>query len=386
MGNSTHNPFATTLSNTVLDANAVEPTTLVSATPLAHALADSTSLSLQPYRGVLTAEIFSNPAEELAATLTAAGVYDLGWRSSLQCSGKDRVRWLNGMVTNSVNGLEENAGCYAFVLNSQGRIQGDLDIFRRAEDLWLETDSAQVEMLLGYLKHYIIMDKVVLEQQPSWTSIGIAGPMAAATMAAAGLPAAPSPQHLVETTWQNHAAIVVTAHSPLIPQYEIWIERDRALDAWNTLTTAGAKPCGSIAVEQLRILGGIPAYSIDISNKDLPQETNQMRALHFTKGCYLGQEIVERIRSRGNVHRTLSGFILEDAKPRVKTPLVADEMPVGEITSIARISLPGVGEQVLALGTIRREVLERSAAVMADTTVAMPSPLPFDVTGKAVRP
>ena len=386
MSNSIHNQFEATSSDSTPKADDAELTALPPATPLANALAASTSLSLRQYRGVQTTEIFSNSPDELAALLTAAGVYDLGWRRSLRCGGKDRVRWLNGMVTNSVSTLEENAGCYAFVLNSQGRIQGDLDIYRRADALWLVTDLAQVETLTGFLKHYIIMDDVALEPQSAWTAIGIAGPLATEKMAAAGLSAAPSPLHLVETTWQDHPVIVVAPHSPLVPRYEIWIEQDRALDAWNTLIATGVIPCGSSSIEQLRILEGTPAYSIDMTNKDLPQETNQMRALHFTKGCYLGQEIVERIRSRGNVHRTLSGFILGDARPSVKTSLLADEKPVGEITSVARISLPGTGEQVLALGTIRREALERKAAVMADATIATPSPLPFDFAGNAVQP
>ena len=116
------------------------------------------------------------------------------------------------------------------------------------------------------------------------------------------------------------------------------------------------------AVEQLRILEGTPAYSVDITAKDLPQETNQMRALHFSKGCYLGQEIVERIRSRGNVHRTFSGFVLRNAGPTAGTPLLAEGKEVGEITSVAAgSSLPGAGEKVLALGTIRREVLDRTS-------------------------
>ena len=93
---------------------------------------------------------------------------------------------------------------------------------------------------------------------------------------------------------------------------------------------AGALPCGVDAIESLRVLEGTPAYSIDITAKDLPQETNQMRALHFNKGCYLGQEIVERIHSRGNVHRTFTGFLLADSSPTPGTPLLAEGKPVGE--------------------------------------------------------
>jgi folate-binding protein YgfZ len=359
------------------------------ATPLTLALQTSTRLPLQPYRGAETVYTFSNTPEELTALLTSAGVYDLGWRSFLRCTGEDRVRWLNGMVTSFVNGLEENTGCYAFVLNAQGRIQGDLDVYRRADSLWLETDLAQVEALTAFLDHYIIMDDVTLERQPAWTAIGIAGPLAAEKMAAIGLPVSGrrgDPLQIAETIWQDHPVVVVAAYSPLVPRYEVWMELRYALVVWKALVGTGAIPCGAGATEQLRVLEGTPAYSIDITNKDLPQETGQMRALHFTKGCYLGQEIVERIHSRGNVHRTFSGFILADARPSAGTPLLADGKPVGEITSVARVQVPYIGERVVALGHIRREALERKADLLAGETNVVPSPLPFDFVANAVQP
>jgi aminomethyltransferase len=394
MSNSTPNRFETASIGPTIQGSPVEgsttnaevarPSDLTPETPLANALGTSTSLPLQQYRGAQTVEFFSNTPDELAVLLTSAGVYDLGWRRFLRCTGEDRVRWLNGMVTNFVGGLEENAGCYAFVLSAQGRIQGDLDIYRRTDALWLETDLAQLEALAAFLNHYIIMDDVTLEPQPEWTAIGVGGPLAAKKMDVAALPIPTSPMHIAETIWQGHAVVVVAAYSPLVPRYEIWIGQEYVLDLWNTVIGTGALPCSSSSLEQLRILEGTPAYSVDITNKDLPQETGQMRALHFTKGCYLGQEIVERIHSRGNVHRTLSGFILQSAGPTAGTPLLADGKPVGEITSVARIFIPGVGERVVALGNIRREALERGLTLMANETITTPSPLPFDFTSSAV--
>jgi aminomethyltransferase len=356
------------------------------ATALAEALGSSTSLPLRQYRGAETFDNFSDPTAELTALLTSTGIYDLGWRRFIRCAGEDRVRWLNGMVTNFVGNLNENTGCYAFVLNAQGRIQGDLDIYRRADSLWLETDAAQVEALTAFLDHYIIMDDVVLELQPQWTAIGVAGPGAAAILAKADLPVPSSPFHLSETTWRGRSVVVTAAYSPLIPRYEIWMERESGLEIWNALQAAGGLPCGVEAVESLRILEGTPAYSVDIVAKDLPQETNQMRALHFTKGCYLGQEIVERIHSRGNVHRTFTGFVLAAAGPTPGTPLLAEGKPVGEITSVARVVVPGIGQRVVALGNIRREALERKTSLTAGETAANPSPLPFDFSNESGQP
>ncbi len=395
MSNSTPNRFETAssgsttpgpLGGTTADAAATTMTATAQATPLTDAVVRSSSLPHRQYRGAETTATFSNPSDELAALLNSVGVYSLGWRRFLRCTGEDRVRWLNGMVTNFVSGLEENTGCYAFVLNAQGRIQGDLDVYRRADSLWLETDTSQVETLTAFLDHYIIMDDVALDLQPQWTAIGVAGPHAAAKTIKAGLPVPSSPLHISEVTWQGRRVVTVAAHCPLVPRYEIWLEQEYVSDLWNALTDAGAVPCGAESVEQLRILEGTPAYSVDITGKDLPQETNQMRALHFTKGCYLGQEIVERIHSRGNVHRVLTGFVLADANVSPGTPLLADGKAVGEITSITRVVLPKTGERVVALGSIRREALDRGLALMAGETAANPSPLPFDFIGEAVQP
>ncbi len=159
------------------------------------------------------------------------------------------MRWLNGMVTNSVTNLEENAGCYAFVLNAQGRIQGDLYIYRPGEhpdELWIETDHSQIETLAAFLRHYIIMDQVTLERQNTWTALGIAGPQAADKIAALGLPVAEiSPIHLQEMSWRGNPVVVIAAYSPRVPRFEIWMETNTVLDLWNALRDGGCISCGA---------------------------------------------------------------------------------------------------------------------------------------------
>ena len=109
---------------------------------------------------------------------------------------------------------------------------------------------------------------------------------------------------------------------------------------WDALLAAGARPVGSEALELQRIVTGVPRYGVDIRERDLPQETEQARALNFNKGCYVGQEIVERIRSRGAVHRKFSGFVAEGAAAIAPgTKIVASEKEVGEITSAAAIAV-----------------------------------------------
>ncbi len=118
--------------------------------------------------------------------------------------------------------------------------------------------------------------------------------------------------------------------------YEIWLAPQDVYKTWQALLAAGGTPVGSEALEMQRIVGGIPLYGTDIRERDLPQETEQMRALNFNKGCYVGQEIVERIRSRGNVHRKFTGFEAEGAaRIPAGDKIVSGEKEVGEITSVA---------------------------------------------------
>ncbi|HEX4020548.1 MAG TPA: folate-binding protein [Acidobacteriaceae bacterium] len=355
-------------------------------------------LAITEYHGARTPAAFSSPAQELAALLSAAGVYDLGWRTQILCVGEDRVRWLNGMVTNHVGALTENTGCYAFVLNAQGRIQGDLNIYQRTDALWLDTDVSyqrtdalwldtdvsQSATLTAFLDHFIIMDDVVLEPSPAMTRLGVAGPRAIALLAQLGLSAQDlQPLQMRTLDWNGRTVTLVSAHGPLVPRLEVWLAQDQVQPLWQALQQAGATSCGAVAIEQLRILEGTPAYGTDITARDLPQETNQTRALHFAKGCYLGQEIVERIRSRGNVHRTFSGFVLGsgfapgEIAATEKTPLLSENQPVGNITSAAVIRLPNGEERIFSLGYIRREALDRNTALICNGVVAAPSTLPF---------
>ena len=153
---------------------------------------------------------------------------------------------------------------------------------------------------------------------------------------------------------------VVRGYGVLAPHYELWVQAAQIPALWQALTEAGATPVGAASLEAFRIAEGIPAYGIDIAERDLPQETSQMRALHFNKGCYLGQEIVERIRSRGSVHRHLRPLELFGPVPAAGTELTLEGGAIaGQITSAAELPLPA-GNRCFALGMIRGEAEARN--------------------------
>lgn len=337
-------------------------------TPLAAQLRVE-KLGLTPYQGALMLNLFSTLDQELAAFTGNAGAYDLGCKAWLRISGGDHLRWLNGMVSNTIQGLAEGHWNYSFLLNAQGRLQGDANIYRHSDFLILQTDRSQIARLSAHLDHFIIMDDVELHPlDASQTVLGIAGPRAAEILASLGAQI-PDDEAFVETTVAGTAVTLVHAYSPLVPRFEIWLSAAAVAQTWTALHNAGVAPCGVAATEALRILEGTPLYGLDIQERHLAQETAQARALNFNKGCYLGQEIVERIRSRATVHRTLRQFSVENAPASLGPGEViqinaegAERNPVGELTSLAHYALPAF-KGALALGFIRTEAVERGVAL-----------------------
>jgi folate-binding protein YgfZ len=323
----------------------------------------------------------STSASQLAALLQGAGIAPLNQIGWIRVSGEDRARWLNGMVTNSILPLGPGEGNYNFVLSVQGRIQGDATIFATTEAFLIETALPRVPDLIALLDRFIIMDDVELADTTGKQSgLLVAGPQAASLLAQIGLSAEDLPSIAMRTvSWASADVTIIHAHSPLVPRFELWADDATASKLLEALQNAGAASCEPESLEWLRILEGTPLYGTDIRDRELPQETGQTRALHFAKGCYLGQEIVERIRSRGNVHRTFSAFRLEGTLPAAGAHLEADGKQVGELTSVAAIPLPGeMGKTAqLALGYIRREALDRHATLVYAGGIAVPVPLPF---------
>jgi len=158
--------------------------------------------------------------------------------------------------------------------------------------------------------------------------------------------------------------------------YEIWFSADNADKVWDALQPAGATPAGSDALELYRIVKGVPRFGVDLRERDLPQETGQNYALNFAKGCYIGQEIVERIHARGNVHRMFTGFEVAGDSPQPGTKISANDKEVGEITSAARVPFAS-GERTLALGYLRREATSPETVVHIGSQSATVRALPF---------
>jgi folate-binding protein YgfZ len=347
---------------------------------------------LHEYRGAESAARFSDVKSEFASLVNGSGVFDLGFRARISLKGGDRVRWLNGMVTNNIRDLAVGHGIYAFLLNPQGHILGDMNVFNMGETLDVETDRSQIEKILATFDHYIIMDDVeIANLSESWTMLGVAGPGARETLNRAGIevPELEPLQTCAPKCSCDCGCIectVIRGDDLAGESYEIWLAPKDVLKTWNALIAAGATRVGSEVFEMHRIAAGIPLFGVDIRERDLPQETEQARALNFNKGCYVGQEIVERIRSRGNVHRKFTSFVFEDvANVSVGAKISSGEKEVGEITSVATLPFLS-GQPTVALGYIRREVGTPGREVMiAGHKAKIVSPAPGNATASSTE-
>jgi aminomethyltransferase len=329
---------------------------------------------------VTSASDFGNVRAEFQTLLSGCGLYDLSGRAKIAVTGSDRVRWLNGMATNNVRDLAPGHGVYAFLLNAQGRIQADLYVFQRGDSLLVDAERGQREKVLQLFDRYIIADDVeIADVSDKLTALGLSGPESRNILERAGI-TVPDLASLELCSPKCNCACdclqctLLRGDDTAGTAYQLWLAPDTLKSTWDALVAAGATSVGADALELRRISFGIPKFGVDIRERDLPQETGQTRALNFIKGCYLGQEIVERIRSRGAVHRQFTAFAVEGTLPDRASKIVADEKEVGEITSSAILPLPN-GDRPVALGYLRREAIEKD--LRAGTAKVKPASLPL---------
>jgi folate-binding protein YgfZ len=274
----------------------------------------------------------STPGYE--ALTSGAALLDLSSRGRIRVTGEDRARLLHAMTTNHVQQMKPGDGIYVFFLNAQGRILADAHVLCFEDHFLLDTAQETRQVLYQHLDQYIIADDVTLEDITDETfSFGLEGPKAADTAARCGMQA-PHHRFAHVPSGEFLVAAISSTGSHGIRIYGPIRHKDEAIAL---IEGAGAIAASPEDAETVRTENFVPKYGCDITEHTLPQETQQMHALHFQKGCYLGQEIVERIRSRGHVNRLLMGFRIEslNSAPALGTKLMLEGNPAGEVTSSA---------------------------------------------------
>jgi tRNA-modifying protein YgfZ len=274
-------------------------------------------------------------AEQYDALRQGCGLADRSSNGRLEMDGADRLRFLHAYVTCDVKGLVAGQGAYGFFTSPQGRILADVVVSAHADRLWLELPAGQQEAIASHLRKYLIADRVEVRPLPL-RPLTLAGPGAAALLAAkapgAALPAAP---------WSHAAACIAGVETILqhtgrlgVPAFTVWVGESQAAAVWRELMDGGAAPVGHEALEQVRTEAGIARFGQDFGPQSFPQETGaEADAVSYTKGCYLGQEVVARIHYRGGVQKTLCGLLFDAGAgaPTPSTPLLFEGREAGTV-------------------------------------------------------
>ncbi|GIW45635.1 MAG: aminomethyltransferase [Candidatus Binatia bacterium] len=301
---------------------------------------------------------FGDWKREWAAVREGVGVFDGGFRKLWALVGTDRVSFLQGMITADVARLGNGTGTYAASVTVQGRVVTDLRVFALEDALWLDVPRERADRVREHLSQYIVADDVEFADPPSVPLIVLEG-RRAASLAQRWLG-----EDVAELPMYGHREIVWNGLNVRVAAVTHTGERGWILfgspagfaHLWQEACALGALPVGAQALEVLRIEAGIPRVGVDMDESTLIAEADVEAAISYGKGCYLGQEVVERVAARGQVQRKRRGFICRgSALPVRGAGVFQHQREVGHVTSVAWSPALGCG---IGFAYLRREVWE----------------------------
>jgi folate-binding protein YgfZ len=316
---------------------------------------------LAEYTGCLLPEVFSDFDAEYRTARKAVALFDTNWHAAITLAGPDRVRYLNAIVTNDIKTLSEGSGTLALLLNPQGHVLAELEVYALKEKLLVLTHASVRERTVQTLDKFIIMDDVELDDvTDKLGSLAIEGPKAGAIFSqATGLAIEGFSEMAFAEVTIDAIPCHLIRHSHFgFPGAEIVAPREKLSVIWQNLRTAAhaqhGAPIGMKALNALRLEAGVPWFPVDFNGTVIPHEA-ALEGTHisFSKGCYTGQEIVERVRSRGHVNRRRTRLKFStQVPPPPGTNLRAAGAEIGYVTSSA--FSPAAGTAV-GMAYVRRE-------------------------------
>jgi folate-binding protein YgfZ len=326
--------------------------------------------------------VVSDFDEEYRAAMEGAVAFDRTHRASIRVTGRDRESFLQNMLTNDVRALPVFKGVLAAFLTSKGKLVSDMIAVKMEEAFLLECERERVEPLRKALDRYVISEDVVLEGRAERdASFSVEGPAAAAILARLTGHELEALEHLqTEVVQIDDVSALVTAHRrEPTPRYDVRADASRAAGILEKVLDEGALLGGELVAECRRIEAGRPRFGVDVDETHIPQEAGLEDALSFSKGCYIGQEVVVRLAHRGHVNRKLVGLRVEGdagARPAPGAKVLAKDADVGAVTSSTMS--PSFGCP-LALAYLKRDFFASGTRVALEGGAeAVVSALPFE--------
>jgi folate-binding protein YgfZ len=336
--------------------------------------------------GWLLPDHFGDPLAEYRAMRSTVGLIDLCHRGLLQFTGPDRLSFLQGMLSNDLRNIEPGEGQYATVLNQQGKVLGDVRVLRSENSLYLDLWEAIKDKIVAHLNRYLVADEVeIADRSQGFGILSLQGPQCKELLqeliGQVDLPLRPA-QHIIADIEGAKICVVRDSHS-VESGFDLIIPIAALQRLARTATEAGeqlsARWVGEKAQNTLRVEAGMPRYGVDFNEDNLLLETGLDHAVSFTKGCYLGQEVVERIRSRGHVNKKLVGLLLDgQLKAEPGDRILHGDKELGRVSS--SVNSPELGKPI-ALGYVYRDFWDPGTAVEIEREGSLISaevtPLPF---------
>lgn len=289
--------------------------------------------------------------DEYRALRETCAVVDRSDAGRIELVGADRQRFANAYLTCEVKGLTPGSGAYGFLTSAQGRILSDVVVLILEDRLWMEVGPGQEGPVADHLKKYILADRVEVRPLADVVPVSLIGPRASGIL---GSPPDAAWAHERRTVLGTE--VTLQRGGPAVPwDWTLWVAASEAASLIEKLEGEGARWAGFEALEALRVEKGLPRFGRDYGPENFPQETGLEEAVSYTKGCYLGQEVVARIHYRGGVQKMLRGLVFDGEKaPEPGTPLLADGREAGTVGSVVRS--PALGR------TVGLTILHRRAA------------------------
>src|SRR5258708_3035769 len=335
------------------------PSTIL-ATPLA-ALHATAGAKIGVWFACAMPDNFGDEAAEYRYARDTVALIDKNYRAYLAFTGPDRVRYLNATLTNNIKDLAVGHGTISLLLNPQGHILAEIETYAFADRLLCVSYAMIRERLVEWLDKYIIMDDVTLaDETPPYGTLALEGPKAAALVKEVSGADLTQFEHFSppSASGGSFPCWLTKRSRGGLPGAESLAEREKLPELWQILSEAarwhGGGPMGSPPLSATRLAQGIPWFGYDFGEKQIPHEAGlQDTHISYTKGCYTGQEIVERVRSRGQVNRqrvrlAFSGGVVPD--PATLLTLYGKEM--GHVTRAARTCDP---PRIIGIGYVRKE-------------------------------
>ena len=329
---------------------------------------------------------FTDSYQEHHAVRNSVGVVDLSHRGRLRLTGNDRIAYLHRIISNDVEGLAVGEGNYATILTNRGKIIADMKVYVLDDAVSLETNTETTSILYQELDKYLIADDVTIEDFTDCVgAVGLHGPKSVELLeAVCGLDVGDLPEyHSVIHEIDGRRIVCVSANETGEVGYNLSTESESIEWLWDTILTKGrtfsAQPVGLTALNSLRIEAGIPRYGAELGDSVFPGEAELEKAVSFDKGCYIGQEIVARMKYRGHPNRLLRGFeIAGNTPPHSGDLLFNDDTEIGWITSA--VVSPTLGKPI-GMGYVRTAFADTDSEVEVKTANgrvnAKVRPLPF---------